>query len=85
MIEQLVSRFVVVKEGNKLLESRKTYFPNLELGLTIDDDVSDDDGFTGSLYISKSVTRERLKEFLDLPLIWDRKPFADRPRHLAVS
>jgi hypothetical protein len=76
MTDSGVSSFVVVKEGNKILEQRQTYFPNLELGMTIDEDVSEERGHSGSLIVAKAVTRERMAEFLNLPLIWKRESFS---------
>lgn len=67
--------FVVVKQGSTLLEHRAKFFPNLELGMTINKDVSGDEAYSCSLIISGATTRERLAEFLHLPLRWDREFF----------
>jgi hypothetical protein len=74
----MVRRFVVVREKSTLLEHHQRYFPNLEVGMTIDGDVSEDWGHRASLLIAGPVTRERLAEFFELPLVWDREPFSPR-------
>jgi hypothetical protein len=66
-------RFVVVAQDHALIDNRKTYFPNLELAISFyNNDPSDETIWSGHLFVVKAITRERLAQFLRLPIHWDR-------------
>lgn len=74
-----MSRQVVASTTQTLLDGRGTKFPNLELGLNIKS--KNEDGLTsttsepqvyrGELIISKPVSRQRIDDFLQMPVAWD--------------